>query len=137
MKHPLIYTELRWLPRLLDILLTLLAWGGFLWLIYRGVVLALHQNSYFGTSTVLGTFGSILGYLLLIVIGSLVLISWAKYNQYRYRHERRQRRAELTPEELAESLEVDKQTMSRASMARNQVLHHASDGSIERVEVLY
>ena len=37
-RHPPIFTERRLLPRLLDALLTLLAWVGFGWLIYQGLI---------------------------------------------------------------------------------------------------
>lgn len=136
MSHPLIYTELRWLPKLLDVLLTLLAWGGFLWLIYRGFMLTLQESSYFGNNPALGTFGSILSYFVLIIIGSLALVFWAKYNQYRYHHERRQRRSGLTLKELAESLEVDQEIMSRAHTARTQIFHHDESGCVEKAEII-
>ena len=48
MNQPLIFTERRLLPRIIDVLLTLIAWVGFLYLIYKGLITALAHSPYMG-----------------------------------------------------------------------------------------
>lgn len=40
MNQPLIFTERRLLPRIIDVLLTAIAWVGFIYLIYKGLITA-------------------------------------------------------------------------------------------------
>ncbi|EFT0764380.1 poly-beta-1,6-N-acetyl-D-glucosamine biosynthesis protein PgaD, partial [Escherichia coli] len=48
MSQPLIFTERRLLPRIIDVLLTIFAWVGFLYLIYKGLITALAHSPYMG-----------------------------------------------------------------------------------------
>ncbi len=48
MNQPLIFTEQRFLPRAIDVLLTLVAWIGFIYLIYKGLITALTHSPYMG-----------------------------------------------------------------------------------------
>lgn len=50
MNQPLIFTERRLLPRIIDVLLTLIAWVGFLYLIYKGLITALAHSPYMGAT---------------------------------------------------------------------------------------
>ena len=48
MNQPLIFTERRLLPRIIDVLLTAIAWVGFIYLIYKGLITALAHSPYMG-----------------------------------------------------------------------------------------
>lgn len=48
MNQPLIFTERRLLPRVIDVVLTLIAWIGFLYLIYKGLIVALAHSPHIG-----------------------------------------------------------------------------------------
>ncbi len=74
MTHPLIVTERRLLPRLIDSLLTLIAWGGFIWLIYHGVESILHTQSQDGVVPFKLTFNTVVFYLLIVLVNSLLLV---------------------------------------------------------------
>ncbi|CAM7880520.1 hypothetical protein CIFRMA203M1_11085 [Citrobacter freundii] len=56
MNQPLIFTERRLLPRIIDVLLTLIAWVGFLYLIYKGLITALAHSPYMGVRVMLPTY---------------------------------------------------------------------------------
>ena len=104
MNQPLIFTERRLLPRIIDVLLTLIAWVGFLYLIYKGLITALAHSPYMGVRPFFTTLDTVTFYILVALVNGLVLIGWAKYNQFRFRVERRSRRPGLEDHELAESL---------------------------------
>lgn len=98
------------LARLLDILATVLAWGMFAWLIFDGVrttrpaerTSTLEIDSLFGA-----TANSLMLYLLLSLIITLILLGWAKYNQKRAgRFERRQRIPNIEDSKLCQSFGV-------------------------------
>lgn len=99
MSQPLIFTEQRLLPRIIDVLLTLFAWVGFLYLIYKGLITALAHSPYIGVRPFFTTLDTVTFYILVALVNGLVLIGWAKYNQFRFRVERRSRRPGLEDRE--------------------------------------
>jgi len=101
--QPLIFTERRLLPRIIDVLLTLIAWVGFLYLIYKGLITALAHSPYMGVRPFFTTLDTVTFYILVALVNGLVLIGWAKYNQFRLRVERRSRRPGLEDHELADN----------------------------------
>ncbi|OTA17298.1 poly-beta-1,6-N-acetyl-D-glucosamine biosynthesis protein PgaD [Xenorhabdus vietnamensis] len=103
MKDPLIFTEQRLLPRLIDILLTILAWAGFIYLFTMGLSHFSHSGPKPFTSTVTSELASIVLYIAIAIFNALLLIGWAKYNQHRFRIERRCHRPVLTHTEIAQS----------------------------------
>ena len=92
MNQPLIFTERRLLPRIIDVLLTAIAWVGFIYLIYKGLITALAHSPYMGVRPFFTTLDTVTFYILVALVNGLVLIGWAKYNQFRFRVERRSRR---------------------------------------------
>lgn len=135
MQQPLIFTERRLLPRLIDILLTLAAWVGFLWLIYHGMVKPIIAHPDMGPHPVVSTLNTLALYLLIAVLYGGALIIWARYNQYRFRHERRTRRSGLESEELAESFAITPELVAELNKARVLTVHHNENGSIKSVVI--
>lgn len=135
MNHPLIFTERNVLPRLVDSLLTLMAWTGFIWLIYHGVVSGLHMQSKVGALPFSLTFDTVSLYLLLVLFNSLFLILWAKYNQRRFRIERRTRRQALTDGQLAIHFGFTPDILEQLSQSQIVVVNYNHDGTALDVSV--
>jgi len=134
MHQPLIFTERRWFPKLIDALLTLVAWGGFLWLIYDGMVKAIIAHPNMGPRPFTSNLSSVVIYLIVAAVYGSVLIIWARYNQYRFRVERRSRKPELATEEVAKSFHIAPGLAAELSRGRLLTVHHNGFGSISSVE---
>lgn len=135
MSHPLIFTERRMLPKLIDSLLTLIAWGGFLWLIYHGVISVLHMQPEVEIQPFSLSFSTITLYLLIALVNSLLLILWAKYNQRRFRTERRTRREELSDDQLAIHFGVTPEILQQLNQSQIMVVNYNHDGTTLQVSV--
>lgn len=135
MSQPLLFTERRLLPRIIDVLLTLIAWVGFIYLIYKGLINALAHSPYMGVRPFFTSLDTVTFYILVALINGLVLIGWAKYNQYRFRVERRSRRPGLEHHELAESMRITPELAMELNKGRVMTVHHHENGEIEYVEV--
>lgn len=133
MIQPLIFTEQRLFPRALDSLLTIVAWLGFSWLIYRGLMNAIEHDPLIGTRPFYTTLSSLRIYLLVASLIGLALIGWAKYNQLRFRIERRKRRPELERHEVAASFNITPELALMMSQAKVFTLAHYDTGAIDRV----
>lgn len=134
MQQPLIFTERRWFPKLFDAFLTFVAWSGFLWLIYGGIVKALMAHPNMGPRPFASNLSSVVIYLIVAAVYSALLIIWARYNQYRFRIERRSRKPGLEHEEIAKSLHIQPGLISELSRGRLLTVHHNGLGNISNVE---
>ena len=135
MTQPLIFTELKLIPRLLDILLTLMAWAGFIYMIYNGLINYLVHSPYSGIRPILTTFNTVTFYAIVAIVNGLVLIGWAKYNQLRFRVERRSRRPGLEENEVADSLHIATEIALELNKGRVLTVFHNESGEIVNVEV--
>ena len=133
--QPLIFTERRLLPKLMDSLLTCIAWLGFIWLIYHGVRALLQAQPQIGISSLGLTFNTLTLYLLIALGNSFLLILWAKYNQRRFRIERRTRPQALPDEQLTCHFGLTPQVLAQLSQSQIVVVHHNHDGSALEVSV--
>ncbi|WP_435953722.1 poly-beta-1,6-N-acetyl-D-glucosamine biosynthesis protein PgaD [Dryocola sp. BD626] len=136
MNQPLVYTEQRLFPRLMDTVLTLGAWVGFTWLIYNGLINALAHSPFMGIRPFFTTLNTVSLYLIIALVNGLALIGWAKYNQYRFRSERRSRRPGLAESELAESMHITPLVAHELNKGRVLTVFHHENGEIARVEVV-
>lgn len=134
MKTPLIYTERGWLPRAIDALLTLLAWCGFIWLFAIGLWSILHHAPYSGPRPLTSGLNTLSLYLAIAAFNALVLIGWAKYNQMRFRTERRSRRPGLKPVEVAQSFAISPRDVALLSSHDVLRVSHDRDGQITHVD---
>lgn len=133
MIQPLIFTEQRLFPRTLDALLTLIAWLGFSYLIYSGLVAEITQAPFMGIRPFYTTLNTLSVYFLVACLISLMLVVWAKYNQLRFRIERRKRRPALEGPELAASFNITPELALAMSQAQVFTLAHYETGAIDRV----
>ncbi len=135
MEHPLVFTEQRALPKFIDTVLTIAAWLGFGYLIYLGLIKALTENAFLGPRPFESTLVTLALYFVIALVNGLILIMWAKYNQFRFRVERRKRRPALAPTELADSFHITPQLVTELNKARVLTVHHNSLGGIATVDI--
>ncbi|XTZ37839.1 poly-beta-1,6-N-acetyl-D-glucosamine biosynthesis protein PgaD [Salmonella enterica] len=135
MQQPLIFTERRLLPKFIDTLLTLIAWGGFFWLIYYGVLKALLERPELGARPFVLTLNTLTIYIIVAVVFGGALIIWAKYNQFRFRVERRSRKPGLIASELAASFQITAALVAELNKARVLTAYHNEFGDISGVVV--
>lgn len=133
MNEPLIFTEQRVFPRVMDAVLTLVAWLGFSYLIYTGLMVALAESPDSGVRPFYSTYGTVMLYMAVALLIGAVLIGWAKYNQHRFRVERRRRRPGLEKHEVAASFSITPELALELSKARVLTLAHYDTGAIDRV----
>lgn len=136
MKTPLIITERGWLPRLVDILLTVIGWCGFVWLFVHGLLALVKAAPWSGPRPLTSELNTLTLYAAIGVFNALVLIGWAKYNQLRFRVERRSRRPGLRPLEVAQSFAITPSEVATLSSHDVLRVHHNEQGHITDVEAL-
>ena len=110
----LVRTRQRTAMWLIDVLLTLVAWAGLIWLLARGIgsMLDTHGGPRFD-APIFAAINTLQVYLWIAVFNAVILISWARYQQRRGR-QFAQRRAEakrgrtivLTTQILSEAEEL-------------------------------
>ncbi|BET97607.1 poly-beta-1,6-N-acetyl-D-glucosamine biosynthesis protein PgaD [Xenorhabdus taiwanensis] len=131
MKEPLIFTEQRLWPRLIDILLTILAWAGFIYLFMAGLFYASHNAPGPLTSTLFTSeLGVIALYIAIAVFNAFLLIGWAKYNQHRFRIERRRHRPALTHTEVAQSFTLEQKWFDTLRQSKVSSITYDNHGHI-------
>lgn len=133
MIQPLIFTEQRLFPRALDVVLTLIAWLGFSYLIYAGLIAALKLSPFMGIRPFFSTLNTVTFYLAVACINAMALVGWAKYNELRFRTERRKRRPELGRDEVAASFAITPELALEMSKGQVFTLAHYDTGAIDRV----
>ncbi|MCU1717781.1 poly-beta-1,6-N-acetyl-D-glucosamine biosynthesis protein PgaD [Pseudomonas sp. 5P_3.1_Bac2] len=136
----LIHTQQKWLPRLIDGLLTLLAWVGLAYLIYRGVLALLH-NSHMGLRLsfgleILQTLSTLTAYAVVALAIGLCLFAWAKYNERRAgNYQRRERVPDVGVQSLSDEFQVSLTAFAYLQCQQVLVLHHHDHGSLSAIEL--
>ena len=122
---------------LIDVLLTLLAWAGLIWLLARGMtsMLDTHGGPRF-QAPIFAAINTLQIYLWVAVFNALILISWARYQQRRGRQFAR-RRAEakvLTDKTLSESFSLTEGELEQLRRPGVLVIHNDEDGHVSEVK---
>src|SRR5450830_1038812 len=115
----------------IDVLLTLLAWGGLIWLMMRGIASML--DSHGGPRLEAPIFAALNTLQIYLWIA---LISWARYQQRRGR-KFAQRRAEanvLSDKHLSESFKLDEGELEQLRRPGVLVIHNDEHGDVEDVK---
>lgn len=129
MTTPLIYSQQNPFHRAFDIVVTFLAWVFLASLIVSGVhKLLTHETPQWMLEKVIF-------YLFIAIVVNVMLILWAKYNQFHFRIERRHRQPGLTRNEVAKSLHVLPDNIYIMAQARCMTVSHADNGRINAVKV--
>ncbi|CNH75999.1 poly-beta-1,6-N-acetyl-D-glucosamine biosynthesis protein PgaD [Yersinia pekkanenii] len=138
MNAPLIHTEQRLIPRWIDIIITALAWFGFIFLFVKGFLDVIDRAPNMGPIPfrlyILGGLTTIALYAAIAVFNALVLIVWAKYNQVRFQVERRGHRAHLDDDELANSMEMSNNMIAQLKAGSCLTLYNDEHGQLLEVK---
>lgn len=136
----LISTPRHWLPQLVDIMLTLIAWIVFVWLMVNGVTDLLADQEQgpridMGTELLSGL-DSLLLYLVLSLLVAGVLIFWATYQKRQAAgFERRQRVPIISDETLSTSFRIDPRLLKLLQGQQVMTVHNDGDGRVLSVEM--
>ncbi|KQM54549.1 poly-beta-1,6-N-acetyl-D-glucosamine biosynthesis protein PgaD [Pseudomonas sp. Leaf15] len=122
---------------IIDVLLTLLAWGGLIWLLARGIgaMLETHGGPRI-EAPIFAALNTLQIYLWIALFNAVILISWARYQQRRGR-KFAQRRAEanaLSDKHLSESFNLGDGHLEQFRKPGVLVIHNDEDGGVEDVK---
>ncbi|WP_241647487.1 poly-beta-1,6-N-acetyl-D-glucosamine biosynthesis protein PgaD [Rosenbergiella metrosideri] len=130
--QPIIITEPRLSIRIIDGLLTLIAWGGFLYLIIHECQ-QLFSGQY---QPELSPAITLLNYFLFALIYVLLFILWAKYNQLFFSRERRRRKGMPNQEKLAKSFAISIVELDKLGSHKVIKVFHSPSGEITQSEII-
>ena len=133
----LVRTRQNTLMWIVDVLLTLLAWGGLVWLLARGInaMLETHGGPRI-EAPIFAALNTLQIYLWIALFNALILISWARYQQRRGR-KFAQRRAEanaLSDKHLSESFKLEDGHLEQFRKPGVLVIHNDEEGGVEDVK---
>ncbi|MBV4479880.1 poly-beta-1,6-N-acetyl-D-glucosamine biosynthesis protein PgaD [Pseudomonas khavaziana] len=122
---------------IIDVLLTLLAWGGLVWLLARGIgaMLETHGGPRI-EAPIFAALNTLQIYLWIALFNALILIGWARYQQRRGR-QFAQRRAEakaLSDKHLSESFNLGDGHLEQFRKPGVLVIHNNEEGGVEDVK---
>lgn len=132
----LVRTRQNTLMWIVDVLLTLLAWGGLIWLLARGISAMLETHG--GPrieAPIFAALNTLQVYLWIALFNAVILISWARYQQHRGR-KFAQRRAEanaLSDQHLSESFNLGDGDLEQLRRPGVLVIHNDEEGGVEEV----
>lgn len=136
----LIRTQRHWLPQLLDIILTLIAWVVFAWLLYNGIIELIADQTRGPRIDVsiqlLSGLESLLLYLVLSLLVACTLIIWATYRKKQAAGFERRRRVPIMSDAiLSSSFGVSSQLLKLLQEQRVLIVHSDDDGHLLSVEM--
>ncbi|MFV3017325.1 poly-beta-1,6-N-acetyl-D-glucosamine biosynthesis protein PgaD, partial [Pseudomonas sp. KHB2.9] len=117
----------------IDVVLTLLAWAGLIWLLVRGITSML--DSHGGPrleAPIFAALNTLQIYLWIALFNAVILISWARYQQRKGR-KFAQRRAEanaLSDKNLSESFKLDEGALEQLRRPGVLVIHNDEHGGV-------
>ena len=132
-----------WL-RLRDVALTAVLWLGYLYLIQDFLLFLVESAAWMmglgpvpaHAALALPLFPTLGSYALIALANAAILISWALYNQVRFRgKERRKASPRITPEDLAQMYGVGEKEVFIWQEARILIVHHDEDGRLIKVDL--
>lgn len=119
---------------LLDVVITIFAWIGFIYLVASGFTRNIFNTYHLPVkASIPQTINSLLLYCVIMIILASILIGWALYNKRRFRVERRKRREEIKLETLAESLDVDPNVLEALQANKISRIHHDGGARITQI----
>ncbi|CNB18195.1 poly-beta-1,6-N-acetyl-D-glucosamine biosynthesis protein PgaD [Yersinia intermedia] len=138
MSAPLIHTEQRLIPRWIDIIITALAWIGFIFLFVKGFLDIIGREPNMGPIPfriyIISGLTTLALYLAIAAFNAVVIIIWAKYNQVRFQVERRGHRPHLNDDELASSMELSAEMVAQLKAGSCLTLYNDEHGQLLEVK---
>jgi biofilm PGA synthesis protein PgaD len=122
---------------IIDVLLTLLAWGGLVWLLARGMsaMLETHGGPRLD-APIFAALNTLQIYLWIALFNAVILIAWARYQQRKGR-KFAQRRAEanaLSDQHLSESFNLGAGDLEQLRRPGVLVIHNDEEGGVGEVK---
>lgn len=128
--NTLILTEDKLGPRVFDGLLTAIAWAGFLFFVWKNLMLQLMLLPDQRGEIVVQSLSSVLLYLLIAGINGWLLILWYQYSLRRYSDRYHDDHGPLQLNELARSFNLPTQLVSEMSQYNQLTVYHDQIGQI-------
>ncbi|EEP91549.1 hemin storage system, HmsS protein [Yersinia kristensenii ATCC 33638] len=123
---------------MIDIIITALAWFGFIFLFVKGFLDMIHRAPNMGPAPfrmyILAGLTTLVLYAAIAAFNAIVLIVWAKYNQVRFQVERRGHRPHLDDEELANSMEMSSEIIAQLKAGSCLTLYNDEHGQLLEVK---
>ena len=122
---------------IIDVVLTLLAWAGLIWLLVRGITSMLETHG--GPrieAPIFAALNTLQVYMWIALFNALILVSWARYQQRKGR-KFAQRRAEanaLSDKNLSESFKLGEGDLEQLRKPGVLVIHNDEEGGVEEVK---
>ena len=132
----LVRTRQRSVIWIIDVLLTLMAWAGLIWLLARGIISMLQTHG--GPrieAPIFAALNTLQIYLWIAVFNAVILVSWARYQQRKGR-KFAQRRAEanaLSDKNLSESFSLGEGDLEQLRRPGVLVIHNDEEGGVAQV----
>ncbi|MBP1127101.1 MULTISPECIES: poly-beta-1,6-N-acetyl-D-glucosamine biosynthesis protein PgaD [Pseudomonas] len=122
---------------LIDVALTLLAWGGLVWLLARGIdaMLETHGGPRI-EAPIFAALNTLQIYLWIAVFNALILVSWARYQQRKGRKfaQRRAQANALSDQHLSESFNLAEGDLEQLRRPGVLVIHNDEEGGVGEVK---
>lgn len=122
---------------IIDVLLTLMAWAGLVWLLARGITSMLETHG--GPrieAPIFAALNTLQIYLWIALFNAVILVTWARYQQRKGR-KFAQRRAEakaLSDQNLNESFSLAEGDLEQLRRPGVLVIHNDEDGGVAEVK---
>ena len=121
---------------LIDVLFTVLAWVGLLYLLVNGLLPLLdsHAGPQLGGS-LFDTLGTLQIYGWIALVNAIVLITWARYQQRKSRSfaQRRQPRPAVDDQGLSATFKLTDERLETLRQPGSKIIHNNQDGDISHV----
>ncbi|WP_017528393.1 poly-beta-1,6-N-acetyl-D-glucosamine biosynthesis protein PgaD [Pseudomonas fluorescens] len=133
----LVRTRQSTLMWIIDVILTLMAWGGLVWLLARGITSMLETHG--GPrieAPIFAALNTLQIYLWIALFNAVILVTWARYQQRKGR-KFAQRRAEakaLSDQRLSESFSLADGDLEQLRRPGVLVIHNDEDGGVSEVK---
>lgn len=133
----LVRTRQNTLMWIIDVVLTLLAWGGLIWLLARGIgaMLETHGGPRI-EAPIFAALNTLQIYLWIALFNAVILISWARYQQRKGRKfaQRRAQANALSDKHLSESFRLGDGHLEQFRKPGVLVIHNDEEGGVEDVK---
>ena len=133
----LIRTRQRKVMWFIDVLLTLFAWAGLIWLLVRGIssMLDTHGGPRI-EAPIFAALNTLQVYMWIALFNAVILVSWARYQQRKGRKfaQRRAQANALSDKNLSESFSLGEGDLEQLRRPGVLVIHNDEDGGVAEVK---
>jgi biofilm PGA synthesis protein PgaD len=122
---------------IVDVVLTLLAWAGLIWLLVRGITSMLETHG--GPrieAPIFAALNTLQVYMWIALFNAVILVSWARYQQRKGRKfaQRRAEASALSDKNLSASFSLDEGGLEQLRRPGVLVIHNDEEGGVSEVK---